>query len=375
MRSETIRQLWAEARAIDPTLKVAPHQWDALARRQLRPVPFSRELLFSSMARGVPVIFDDLAVPIRRETTIGVREAVLRALREGFPRGEKVRIRCGASGTQRHVTLEELLRRWERGKGRVSVTDMHIRGTKVMRKVDCSRLSDFNILAGAPGLVGDEEMLTMVVSSAGSFSDSHTDDPDGSNHCFIGRKLWLVWDTFLGLAHGLEDVERCTVKTRAAFSVAGFLSVPKARWFLVESGRTLFLPGHLTHKVITLENYIGVGSFFVMLPSFPRTLERWTRHTPLWALDAPDERRLDLVDRITKRVAQRVRDLTDASDQERARWGIEQLCSAAREWHELAPDKTRAELYRRPVSAELLECIKDFEFAARNNRIERRQAA
>jgi hypothetical protein len=35
-----------------------------------------------------------------------------------------------------------------------------------------------------------------------TFTDSHSDDPDGSNHCFVGRKLWLVWDTFLGIGRG-----------------------------------------------------------------------------------------------------------------------------------------------------------------------------
>src|SRR2546421_1336825 len=125
MKDDAMRQVWAYARTIDPTLKVARHQWGALARRQLRPVPYSRDLLFSSMARGVPVIFENLPVPIRHERALGVREALMRALRDGFPGSEKVRIRCGAAGAQQHVTLEELLRRWERGKGRVSVTDMH----------------------------------------------------------------------------------------------------------------------------------------------------------------------------------------------------------------------------------------------------------
>ena len=168
------------------------------------------------------------------------------------------------------------------------MTDFHIRGTAIMKRIDCSHLSSFNLLAGAPDPIGTEEILTMVVSSAGALSDSHTDDPDGSNHCFAGEKLWLVWDTFQGLARGLEDVERCDVYgDQAAFSIAGFLAVPGSRWFVVRPGQTLFLPGHLTHKVITLERYLGVGSFFVMLPSYLRTLMRWTRHTPLWALTAP----------------------------------------------------------------------------------------
>jgi len=224
------------------------------------------------------------------------------------------------------MVMEELWRRWMSGNARVSVTDLHIRGTTVIRNIDCSSLSDFNILAEARGTVGEEEMLTMVVSSAGTFTDSHTDDPDGSNHCFVGRKLWLAWDTFLGLSRKLEDVERCEIeKTHAAFSVSGFLSVPGSRWFVVEPGQTLFLPGHLTHKVITLDDYLGIGSFFVMLPSYLRTLARWAQHTPLWALNLPADRRMELVDQITRRVIDKVHMLAHASERQRSRWGIVHL--------------------------------------------------
>ena len=158
-----------------------------------------------------------------------------------------------------------------------------------MKRIDCSHLSSFNLLAGAPDPIGTEEILTMVVSSAGTLSDSHTDDPDGSNHCFAGEKLWLVWHTFQGLAQGLEDVERCDVfGDRAAFSLAGFLAVPGSRWFVVRPGLTLFLPGHLRHKVITLERYLGVGSFFVMLPSYLCTLLRLDQtHAALGAHGSP----------------------------------------------------------------------------------------
>ena len=133
---------------------------------------------------------------------------------------EKVRVRCGPSRTPQSLTVHQLLGRWASDRAKVSVTDFHIRGTGIMKRIDCSHLSSFNLLAGAPDPIGTEEILTMVVSSAGTLSDSHTDDPDGSNHCFAGEKLWLVWDTFQGLAQGLEDVERCDVfGNRAAFSL------------------------------------------------------------------------------------------------------------------------------------------------------------
>lgn len=285
------------------------------------------------MSAGDPFLATGLDVPVLDEERLGKRQAVLRALTEGFPSKERVRVRCGSADSARKLEVRELIRRWSGGRARVTVSDLHIRATRVLRYINCDSLSDFNLLAGASKEVASEEMLTVVVSSAGTFTDSHSDDPDGSNHCFLGRKLWLVWDTFLGLDQGLEDVERCeTTGPRAAFSVDTFLAIPGSRWFVVEPGHTLFLPGHLTHKVITLEHYLGVGSFFVMLPSYVRTLERWTLHTALWALDLPRERRMDQVNRITRRVLRKVKSLLQATPNEQARWGLDHLEHAAKAW-------------------------------------------
>jgi hypothetical protein len=323
--------IWNRAEEIDPTVRVSARQRQALQRRRLSPVSFSRDVLFASMAQGRPVVFTDVPVRVRQERSLGTREAVVRALKDGFGQSEKVRVRCGPSRTPKNLTVDQLLKRWADDRAKVNVTDFHIRDTGVMSRIDCSVLSSFNLLAGAPDPIGNEEILTMVVSSAGAFSDSHTDDPDGSNHCFAGEKLWLVWDTFRGIARGLEDVERCNVYgDRAAFSISQFLAVPRSRWFVVRPGQTLFLPGHLTHKVITLERYLGVGSFFVMLPSYLRTLRRWTRHTPLWALTLPPERRLDLVNLITERVIRKIGQLSTRSHAEKDSWGLPYLQAEAK---------------------------------------------
>jgi hypothetical protein len=370
MRPATIAQLWKQVCRIDPTLKVTPRQLSALRRRQLKPVAFVRDVLFAAMARGEPMLFDDLPVPVQGEKERGAYAALLDAMRTGFPRRSRIRVRCGPSATQKHISVNELLRRSSSGRAKVSVTDLHIRGTNIIRRLDCSRLSDFNLLAEARGAVGDEEMLTVVLSSAGTFTDSHSDDPDGTNHCFAGRKLWLVWDTFAGLARELEDVERCdTSGPRAAFSMSGFLSVPGSRWFIIEAGQTLFLPGHLTHKVITLDDYLGVGSFFVMLPSYLRTLSRWTRHTPLWALDAPRDRRLDLVDKITQRIIHKIRLLARASEQERSRWGLAHLNSAVDEWLRTSSSRSKSLLLDHPISARFIKAVVENRNPGRGDRL------
>lgn len=354
-RPQALPEPWAQARRIDPTVDVKPENLPALNRRRLRAVPFSRDLLFSSMASGEPVIFDNLPVPVRGDQRVGTREAVLRALEAGLPRDVTIRARCGPAEQRKYLAADELLRRWRGNDARVIVTDLHIRGTRVMQSIDTSRLSDFNILASSRGEVGSQEMLTMVVSSAGAMTDSHSDDPDGSNHCFAGKKLWLAWDTFAGLERNLQDVERCSIDTAASFSIRDFLRVPGSRWFLVEAGQTLFLPGHLSHKVLTLEKYLGIGSFFVMLPSYVRTLERWTRRTPLWALSLAPARRLELVDEITRRVTERVRSLADAPMAERTRWGLAHLRAAALAWRETAPAQRQKLLLDRPVSRSFVE--------------------
>lgn len=221
----------------------------------------------------MPMLFEDVSVPFLRQSGGGKKQAILGAILGGFPRSSMALARTGYSGTRRRITMTELLRRWLSGRSIVNVTDLHIRGTRFERLVDTSSLSDFNLLINKSREISEEEMLTMVVSTAGAVTDSHTDDPDGSNHCFLGQKLWLVWDTFAGLSGGLEDVERSSVGSRRArFDLDTFLSIRSSRWFIIGENQTLFLPGNFAHKVVTLENYFGVGSFFVMLPSYLRNL-------------------------------------------------------------------------------------------------------
>ena len=352
--------LWARAREIDRTVNVSRQQAGLLERRRLSAVPFSQDRLFDAMAEGEPVVFEDLPVRVRHQHRLGTTAAVLQALHDSFAASDRVRVRCGPSRTTKYLTVDQLLDRWASDRARVSVTDLHIRQSGMLSRIDCSRLSHFNVLAGAPDPVGAEEILTMVVSSAGVFSDSHTDDPDGSNHCFTGRKLWLVWDTFAGLQAGLEDVERCNVYgNQARFSITRFLAVPGSRWFIVGPGQTLFLPGHLTHKVITLERYLGVGSFFVMLPSYLRTLRRWTAQTPLWALTLPPARRLELVDLITSRVAGKVRELGSAPRRTQDRWGLRQIRAQARDLSRLPPRRVSRLFQDNQRSLELLTALRE----------------
>lgn len=241
----------------------------------------------------------------------------------------------------------------------VNVTDLHIRGTPVTRLIDVAPLSDFNLLARTRRrTIRELEMLTLVISSAGALTDSHTDDSDGSNHCFAGRKLWLIWDSATGMARGLEDVERCDVYDRAAFDIETFLSLPTARWFILAKGQTLFLPGNYAHKVITLDHYLGVGSFFVMLPSYLRRLIQWKRLAPLWSVSDSNRARGRLLDDVTNVVTRCVQSLAFASTKERRRWGLTYLMRAVRDWDARCFAAEEQLLSECRSSAALLEAVR-----------------
>ena len=70
-----------------------------------------------------------------------------------------------------------------------------------------------------------------------------------------------MWDTQEGRKAGLEDVERDIVYGRAAFDLPTFCKLDSARWLTVGPEETLFLPGRFTHRVVTVERYLGFGSF------------------------------------------------------------------------------------------------------------------
>jgi hypothetical protein len=251
------------------------------------------------------------------------------------------------------------MRRWSGGRAIVNVTDLHIRGTPITKLIDITPLSDFNLLPRSRlEAIQELEILTLVVSSGGSFTDSHTDDPDGSNHCFTGRKLWLIWDEVSGLARGLQNVERCEVVEQAAFDIGAFLSLSKSGWCVLSKGQTLFLPGNYAHKVITLEHYLGIGSFFVMLPHYLRTLLRWKLQAPLWSLNYSNGESTSLLEDITRMVTRRVRALMDAPPNVRRFWGLEHLIRSVSYWETTCPHTEKRVLTDCPSSSKFLEVIR-----------------
>jgi hypothetical protein len=344
--------LWDEAAAIDPTLKIRERDLPLLRRKRVEPTPYSRPLMFSRMARGQVCLFERLPVPVRGGDGGDLRGVLAEGIRSGFPRSRTARIQFGRSRQRCRMRVPEVMRRWEGGRSVVSVTDLHFRKTKFDDVIDTTALSDFNVLCNDPEFGADfkamVEMMTLVISSRGNLTDIHADDCDGTNHCFLGRKLWLAWDRIEGKAVGFQDVDRDPVCGQAAFDLEAFLSLPSSRWFTVEPGQTLFLPGSLAHKVLTLEHYLGVGSFHVALPSYLRSLERWVIY------DTHDIVPKDLLAKVNLAVRRRVGELGRAPRAVKERWGLSQMKESVARWQAHA-SPVRKMLRRHPLFAEFFE--------------------
>jgi hypothetical protein len=128
-----------------------------------------------------------------------------------------------------------------------------------------------------------------------------------------------------------------------------FLSIHSARWFLINPNQTLFLPGHLAHKVVTLEHYIGVGSFYVTLPGALRTLARWHLH------GTTDIHRKRLLGKITRAVIGRTVALRSESQKKKNLWGAHHMQAAVRRWDQHENKKTKKLLLSQPGFAPFTE--------------------
>lgn len=292
------------------------------------------------MLAGEPVLFTGFPVPLCKPlvglppTEAGMTLAGWLARQRS---DERHKVFAGPSGVKRHFRLDEIARKWRANRTRFGVTDLHIRGTSMEDVIDADALSGFNLLPQSTIGAREREMFSFVISTRGHVTDSHSDDPDSSNYCFIGRKLWLAWDTYEGAARGLQDVERVPLAGKARFDLETWLSLRSARWCTVNPGETLFLPGHLTHKVITLERYIGVGGFFVALPNCLRLLAHWIIRGPLWSKRDASGERDELLGEIACSVRDAILDLRDSSRSKREQWGYDYLEKSARAFIDSCP--------------------------------------
>jgi hypothetical protein len=317
-RSE-LQFVWNAAAKFDRSLEIQPTLLSKLAERRVAPMRFSRSQLFRGMLACEPSLFSQFPICPSNSREKPPKLSLLEKIRSGLPYSTRARVRSN-KGSIAYLTIPHVLNRWSRAKTVFGVTDLHYIGTRFDACMDTSALNDFNLLPR--GTAGFQSQDSLVISSEGAVTDSHSDDHSGSNHSFVGAKLWLMWDTLEGFKYGLEEWERCDVRGRAAFDVSTFLGMRTSLWILIGPGQTMFIPAHLTHKVITLERYLGLGSFHAGLPGFVDLLIRWTRLTPLWASRSDDR---CSVESITQRAIRKIQSLTKASKGERLQWGVPHL--------------------------------------------------
>jgi hypothetical protein len=320
LAARDIQRIWEAASQYDNTLRVNSKQISALDKRRVEPQTFSRSSLFRGMSLCESRLFSNFPVQPRIRRADCRKFSIVEELAKGFPRSKRARVRVGAN--IEYLPVPHVVERWLRSKAVFGVTDLHYVGTRFDSRMDTSRLNDFNLLPR--GADGFESQDSLVISSKGAFTDSHSDDHSGSNHSFTGVKLWLLWDTTEGFQHGLEDVERCDVYDQAKFDMSAFLAMDSSCWILIGPGQTMFIPAHLTHKVITLTPYLGLGSFHAGLPGFVDLLVRWSHLPPTWAAKSGGDKRRS-VEFITRRAIRKIHSLKNASKSERFKWGVPYL--------------------------------------------------
>ncbi len=359
MKNKRVHDLFEDLISIDSSLKLTPQMLNKLARREIKSQPYCQQTLFSAMASGNVALLDNYPSPLKGSDNNSPVSQIEKGLIKLGQR-RKFSVRCGPSETFKNLTGRELVNRWNNPRAIVNVTDLHIRDTAVEQLVDPTNLSWFNVLPNCSDDAAAQEMMSLVVSSRGCVSDSHSDAPDSSNYCFTGEKVWLYWDTYEGKKLGLEDTSIDTVYSKCSFDMKRFLQLRSARWLTVSEGQALFLPGDYTHKVITTKKYLGVGSFYVSLPNSLRTLARWNIHGPLWSQHLGINPEDPVLTDITKHVKQRVKHLGSRSEKYKKKLGYDHLPHALNNWHNTTGKQQRQLLDSTRLSG-YLQLLQDIE--------------
>lgn len=289
-----MKALFAQAMAIDAKMTVPESLWSRLRSKQVKAVEYDPDLWYKNMADAKPSLFKHFPVPALRPSKSKLAtldEATQRLMKvlKGSRSKHKYRFRTGRRRSLKYMTISELMKYWANPRAIVTTTDLHIRETSIEKVIDVNALSDFNLFPLMSEESSSLEMMSMVISSEGALTDSHSDDMDISNYCFFGSKLWLAWDTHEGHLNGLDDCDRVEIDDHARFDMTAFLSLKSARWFVVNDGEMLFLPGNMAHRVVTLKPYVGVGAFYVAFPNALRTVSRWQQYTANWELDKTED--------------------------------------------------------------------------------------
>jgi hypothetical protein len=329
---------WNRAAAIDKSLTVEKRLLDRLAKRELCATRYSRTRLFRAMAQQQTIVFDNF--PLRGPLSAFFRngKGPAKRLKAAFENSLTASAKVGPAQRVRNLKVHEIIDLWDQGNEMIMANDVYFRQSGLDRAFDFEALSDFNVLHTGPERIRDLEIATVLMGTDGCMTDSHSDDPDGCNHCVFGKKLWLAWDRIEGQRCGLEDCEYDTVRALAKFDLRTFLSLKSAHWFTVAEGQTLFMPGNLTHKVLTLDRYLGISAFYVSLPNALSSLTRWKLKGAIYFKARTWNDVVHLVKTQLEKTAAGGRD-------QKNRWGYYQLKAALQAW-ECSHTQTQKEKMR-----------------------------
>jgi len=318
---------WRRAAAIDSSLL----NWETCAAQleklELRPRRYSRSSLFNAMAGREPVVFSNYPLRSTLRTFFHDDDPSLRLKSLFGPRSTTL-TKCGPRRSRKIRRVHEVVDIWRRNRAIVSANDIFYRHLKLDAAFNCEAIGDFSVLRYAPARVRDVEVATLLMGTSGCMTDSHSDDPDGCNHCIAGSKFWLVWDRLEGAARGLQDCEYDLVYEGEScqFDIRAFSSLRSARWFTISQGQTLFLPGNLTHKVLTIERYIGISNFYVALPNALHSLTRWRIHGAKMVTD-------DLWRDIARLIIKQLQKTASGSLRYKYTWGFHHLGKSLDHWN------------------------------------------
>ena len=317
---ETLR-IFEEAIRFDDSLVVEATGLTKLSQKRLTSMAFSFEHLFENLAESLPCLYFDYGPGITKSELLPILRETLDTFRY------KISRELGKEPVE--LTIGELMREWDKDEQLLRITNLHLRTIDLVDSAKLDLICPFNLLTHGNRDLKKLEMMTLMVSTTGGITESHSDDTDVNNHCIAGRKLWLCWDTSEGMKAGLEDCEKVDVYGKPKFDMETFLTLESSTWALVSEGETLFLPGNYTHKVITLEKYVGIGGFFVSFPTLINTFERWLGRKDEFQHQEPLYRRRygrDIAERIERSLLEvsqeKYHRMLSKDESVRGRWGV-----------------------------------------------------
>ncbi len=352
MNKVDIADLFKKISQLDQTLSLDGVGIDLLQKKYLTSEKYNDKKFYRNMYMGRISLFNDHFSPY-----VG-KGNIINALSE-INFDERFRAKFGGVLPEIHyLALNEIIEKWSDNEEVMSITDLHIRNTPIENLFNLDQLSKHNLYLECPSEVGSLEMMTILISTQFNVTESHCDDSDGSNHCLVGKKLWLCWDTLEGLKNGIEDIERLDIDRQCHFDLATFVTLKSSSWFFVGEGDTLFLPGNLSHKVITLEKYIGIGSFYISLLNFLRTLSWWKLHKPNWELNEPPDINKHNYDQLQSTIS------SISFDNNPDNYIAKSLKNSIDYWHEEFSSKDRSLLLSEPMFNHCYQCL----LALANNR-------